>query len=119
VENMDYIILAENMGIDTIINKKVITASRIFRFTTSETVATVECLTGTDAEVMEFVAKQDSKIIKAPLNQIGFPKDSIVGGIIRENNSFIANGYTIIQPGDKVVVFALPSAINKIGKFFN
>ena len=119
VENMDYIVLAENMGIDTIINKKVITASRIFRFTTSETVTVVECLTGTDAEVMEFIAKPESKIIKAPLNQMGFPKDSIVGGIIRENNSFIANGYTVIQPGDKVVVFALPSAINKIGKFFN
>ena len=119
VENIDYIALAENMGIDTIINKKIITASRIFRFTTSESVSSVKCLTGTDAEVMEFVAKEDSKIIKAPLNQIGLPKDSLIGGIIRENNSFIANGYSLIQPGDRVVVFTLPSAINKLGKFFN
>jgi trk system potassium uptake protein TrkA len=119
VENIDYIALAENMGIDTIINKKIITASRIFRFTTSESVSSVKCLTGTEAEVMEYIAKPDSKIIKAPLNQIGFPKGSIIGGVIRQNNSFIANGYTIIQPGDKVVVFALPSAISKVGKFFN
>lgn len=119
VENIDYIALAENMGIDTIINKKIITASRIFRFTTSESVSSVKCLTGTEAEVMEYIAKPDTKIIKAPLNQIGFPKGSIIGGIIRQNNSFIANGYTIIQPGDKVVVFALPSAIKKVGKFFN
>ncbi|MBN2214095.1 MAG: Trk system potassium transporter TrkA [Bacteroidales bacterium] len=119
VENIDYIALAENMGIDTIINKKIITASRIFRFTTSESVSSVKCLTGTEAEVMEYIAKPDSKIVKAPLNQMGFPKDSIIGGIIRQNNSFIANGYTIVQPGDRVVVFALPSAINKVGKFFN
>ncbi|MFO7655509.1 MAG: Trk system potassium transporter TrkA [Bacteroidales bacterium] len=119
VENIDYIVLAENMGIDTIINKKIITASRIFRFTTSESVSSVKCLTGTNAEVVEYLAKEGSKITKAPLNQSGFPKDSIIGGIIRNDNSFIANGYTIIQPGDKVIVFALPSAIGKLGKFFN
>ena len=107
------------MGIDTIINKKLISASRIFRFTTSETVTAVRCLTGTDAEVMEFVVRPDSKITQGALNQIGFPVDSIVGGVIRGETSFIANGYTLIKPGDKVVVFALPSAIKKVGKFFN
>ena len=119
IENIDYIVLAENMGIDTIINKKLITASRIFSFTTSESVSTVKCLKGTDAEVMEYIVKKDAKITKGPLKQIGFPKDSIVGGVIREDNSFIANGYTIIKPNDRVVVFSLPSAINKVGKYFN
>jgi trk system potassium uptake protein TrkA len=119
VENMDYIHLAENMGIDTIVNKKLITASRIFRFTMSEELTNVKCLTGTDAEVMEFVAKPDSKITKGSLTQVGFPKDSIVGGVIRGDSSFIANGYTVIKPYDKVVVFALPSAIEKLGKYFN
>ncbi len=119
IENMDYIALAENMGIDTIINKKIITASRIFRFTTSEAVSSIRCLTGTDAEVMEFIAKPGSKITKGTLNQIGFPDDSIVGGVVRGKTSFIANGYTLIKPDDRVVVFALPSAIKKVGKFFN
>lgn len=119
VENMDYITLAENMGIDTIINKKLITAGRIFRFTTSESVSSVKCLTGTEAEVLEFVVKDDSKITQASLNELSFPKNSIVGGVIRGETSFIANGYTRIKPNDKVVVFALPSAINKVGKFFN
>ena len=119
VENMDYITLAENMGIDTIINKKLVTASRIFHFTASETVTSIKYLTGTEAEVLEFIVKQDSKITKGALNQIDFPKDSIIGGVIRDKSSFIANGYTIIKPNDRVVVFALPSAIKKVGKFFN
>ncbi|MCJ7473126.1 MAG: NAD-binding protein, partial [Actinobacteria bacterium] len=119
VENMDYITLAENMGIDTIINKKLVTASRIFQFTTGEVVSSIKYLTGTDAEVLEFIAKEDSKIIKSPLNQINFPEGSIIGGVIRDKSSFIANGYTHIQPDDLVVVFALPSAIGKVSKFFN
>lgn len=119
VENMDYIALAENLGIDSIINKKLITASRIFRFTMADEVASIKCLTGTDAEVMEFVAKPDSKITRGPLNQVGFPKESIVGGFVRGEESFIANGQSRILPNDRVVVFAMPSAITKVGKFFN
>ena len=119
VEIIDYIALAENMGIDTIINKKLIAASRIFRFTSSEVVSAVKCLTGTDAEVLEFEVQPDTKITEASLNQINFPKDSMVGGVIRGETSFIANGYTLIKPGDKVVVFCLPSAIPKVSKLFN
>lgn len=119
VEILDYILLAESMGIDTIINKKLIAASRIFRFTSADSVSSVKCLTGTDAEVMEFDVKPDTKITLASLNQISFPKNSIVGGVIRGDSSFIANGYTLIKAGDKVVVFTLPSAISKVNKFFN
>lgn len=119
VEIIDYIALAENMGIDTIINKKLIAASRIFQFTTSEAVSSVTCLTGTDAEVVEYDVKEDSKITHASLNQISFPKNSMVGGVIRGESSFIANGYSLIKAGDKVVVFALPSAIPKVSKLFS
>lgn len=119
VENMDYIHLAENIGVDTIINKKLITASRIFRFTMSEEVSSIKCLTGTEAEVMEYVVKPQSKVTEAPLKDIGFPDEAIIGGVIRGKNSFIAHGDTQIKPYDRVVVFALPSEIYTVGKFFN
>ena len=119
VENMDYIPLAETIGIDTIINKKLITASRIFRFTMSAEVSSIKCLTGTEAEVLEFVAKQDSLITMHKLREIDFPNDAIIGGFVRGNSSFIAQGESELKPNDRVVVFALPSAVSAIGKFFN
>jgi trk system potassium uptake protein TrkA len=119
VENIDYIKLAENMGIDVIINKKLITASRIFRFTISSEISSIRCLTGTDAEVMEFMVKPGSKITTGPLRDLKFPEDAIIGGVIRGKSSFIADGSSEIKPNDKVVVFALPSVIPKIAKFFN
>ncbi|MBL7113394.1 MAG: Trk system potassium transporter TrkA [Bacteroidales bacterium] len=119
VENIDYIKLADSMGIDTIINKKLITASRIFRFTMSSQISSIRCLTGTEAEVMEFNVKPGSRITEAELKEIQFPKDAIIGGVIRGKSSFIARGNTLIKPNDKVVVFALPSAIPKMEKYFN
>lgn len=119
VENIDYIKLADSMGIDTIINKKLITASRIFRFTMSSQISSIRCLTGTEAEVMEFNVKPGSRITEAELKEIQFPEDAIIGGVIRGKSSFIARGNTLIKPNDKVVVFALPSAIPKMEKYFN
>lgn len=119
IENMNYIRLAESMGIDTVINKKLITASRIYRYTMSTDVSSIKCLTGSDAEVMEFIVKPGAPITKGLLNQVSFPKDAIVGGVVRGDYSYIAKGDSEIKPYDRVVVFALPTAINKIGKFFN
>jgi trk system potassium uptake protein len=119
IENIDYISLAEKMGIDAVINKKLITASRIFRFTMAGEVSLIKCLTGSEAEVLEFVVQPDAKATKGPIRDIDFPDESIIGGIIRGKSSFIANGDTIIQPQDHVVVFALPSALNEIGNFFS
>jgi trk system potassium uptake protein TrkA len=119
VENMDYIHLAENIGVDTIINKKLITASRIFRFTMSEEVSSIKCLTGTEAEVLEFQVKPDAPVTKGLLAEIGFPREAIIGGVIRGKNAFIAHGDTQIKPYDRVVVFALPGVIHTIGQYFN
>lgn len=119
VENMEYIPLSESIGIDSIINKKLITASRIFRFTRSEEVTDIKCLTGTDAELMEFIVNKGAKITTAPLRDLDFPKDAIVGGVIRGKQSFIAKGDTVIKAHDRVVVFTLPGAKSKVEKFFN
>lgn len=119
VENINYIRLAESIGVDTVINKKLITASRIFRYTMSTDVSAIKCLTGSEAEVLEFIVKPGASITKGRLKDVHFPKDAIVGGVVRGDSAFIAKGDTEIKPYDRVVVFALPSAINKVGKFFN
>lgn len=118
IENMDYLGFAGNMGIDSIINKKLIAASHIFRYTINADVASVQCLTGTDAEVLEFIVHEKTKITKAPLQKLNFPKDAIIGGVVRGESNIIAKGDCVIEPGDQVVVFALPSAIDHVAKFF-
>ena len=119
VENLNYIKLAESIGIDTIINKKLITASNIFRFTLSSDVQAIKCLTGSEAEVLEFIVKPNSPATKAKVKDLDFPSEAIIGGIVRGDKVFIAMGNTEISAYDRVVVFAMPNTIAKIGKYFN
>ncbi len=119
VENLNYINLAESIGIDTIVNKKLITASNIFRFTMSTDVQAIKCLTGSDAEVLEFIVKPNSPATKARIRDLGLPVDAIIGGIVRGDKVFIAVDNMEIAPYDRVVVFSMPASVAKIGYFFN
>jgi trk system potassium uptake protein TrkA len=118
VENIDFMGIAESMDIGSLINKKLIAASYIYKYTLGAQVAQAKCLTASEAEVFEFIASEGSKITQAPIKDIGFPEDATLGGIIRGQMAFVVKGETMVQPDDKVVVFALPSAIRKLDKFF-
>ena len=118
VENIEYIRLAESMGVDAVINKKLITASRIFKFTLSNKVRFIKYMSGTNAEVLEYIVAPDTAITKKPLKDMNFPRNAIVGGVIRGNESYIAVGDTHIQAYDRVAVFALPEAVKEVDKFF-
>jgi trk system potassium uptake protein TrkA len=118
VENLDYIQLAESIGIDTIINKKLITASHIFKFTQGTDVQSVKYLTGSDAEMLEFVARTGCRASKAPIKELGFPKDAIIGGIVRGGKGIIAIGSTEIRPHDHVIVLAIGVDAVEIAEFF-
>ena len=119
VENIDYVALAEKLGIDSVINKKIIAASNIYRFTLDGEISLMKTMTGAiEAEVFEFVAQPGSRITQAPVYQLNFPEEAIIGGVIRGHLGFIVDGQTVIKPNDHVVVFALPQIASEIGKFF-
>ena len=118
VENIEYIRLAESMGVDAIINKKLITAGRIYKFTLSNKVRFIKYMSGTNAEVLEYIVAPDTTITKHMLKDMNFPKNAIIGGIIRGNEAIIAVGDTQIQAYDRVAVFALPEAVKEVDKFF-
>jgi len=118
VENFEYTRLAEEMGVDSVINKKLITAARIFKFTLSGRARFVKYMSGTKAEVIEYTVAPGSAVTKKPVKSLGFPQNAIIGGVIRGSESLIAVGDTQIEAYDRVAIFALPDTIKEIDKFF-
>jgi len=119
VENLDYIQMAEKLDIGTIINKKLIAVSHIYRFMLNADVSNVKCMTLADAEVAELVARPNSKITRKPVKELNLPKDMTLGGKIRNGKAEMIDGEMLIQAGDQVVVFCLNSAMHKIEDYFN
>ncbi|MEO0570823.1 MAG: Trk system potassium transporter TrkA [Bacteroidota bacterium] len=118
VENMDYFQLSQSIGIDTLINKKLLAANNIFRYIRRGEVLALTRLNNLNAEILEFEVKSTSVVNGEIIKELSFPREAIIGGVIRNGEGLIALGDFKISEGDKVVVCALPKAIPRIEKLF-
>jgi len=118
VNKVEYLPLTPTIGMDAVVSKQLLTANAVEHFIQHQEVTTLASLPGIDARFLEFIAKDEHKITKKPLKNIRFPKDAIVGAVMHNDELVIPKGETKIEPGDKVVVFSQPQAINDVEKLF-
>lgn len=118
VENIDYIHLSQNIGVDTMINKKLIAANFIFRHIRKGQVVNLTSIHGVDAEILEFEVQPGSKILEHELRNLNFPKTAIVGGVIRKGKGQTVRGNFQFESKDRVVVLSRPECIHTIEGFF-
>lgn len=119
VENLDYIHLAEELDIGTVLNKKTIAASYIYQLTLDAAVMNVRHLTSADAEVVEFSVVPGAKITRHKVKDLNLPDKINIGGLIRNGAPMLVNGNTLIMPNDRVIVFCTTEVIRKVEKYFN
>ena len=118
VENIDYIHLSQSIGVDTLINKKLIAANFIFRHIRKGEVVNLTSVHGVDAEILEFEVKVGAKILQDELRNLDFPSTAVIGGVIRKNSGFTVRGNFIFEPGDRVVVLSKPECIHAVEHYF-
>lgn len=118
VENLDYLDMAEDLDVGTIINKKTIAASHIYQLLLKAAVDNVKMLSVADADVAEFVVKKNSKVTKNPVMKLGLPHGVNIGGVIRNGKGMLVQGSTRLQEDDRVVVFCIGSTLKKLDKYF-
>ena len=118
VENLDYVKMAEELDIGTIINKMTNAASHIFQMMLDADVSNLRSLMLVDSEVAEFVAAEGSKVTKKPVKDLGLPFGTTIGGLVRKGVGMLVNGNSQIEAGDSVMVFCHEAKLNNIEKFF-
>lgn len=119
VSKPDFIPLAQTIGLDAVVNKKVAASNEIHRYVRSGQVISVTELRGIKAEVIELLTAEKSKVVGKEIQDIKLPEGCIIGGVLCQGSVEIATGKTLIKSGDRVMVFCLPEAVDKITKLFS
>lgn len=119
INKADYTPIIPTIGIDAYISKQLLTVNSILKFIRRGPVVNVASIPGISAEAIELIPNNNSKITRQPVHKLHFPKDAILGAVMRGKDVFIPVGNSQIQAGDKVVLFALPSAIYELEKLFD
>jgi trk system potassium uptake protein TrkA len=110
--------LLPHLGIDAAISPRISTANVILRYVRKGTVVSIFELPESDAETLEMVVSPGAKVAGKALREIGTPSGVIVGAIIHGAEIIIPKGDSVLQPDDRVVVFALPGAIADLERLF-
>jgi trk system potassium uptake protein TrkA len=118
VTRTPYMSFLPSIGINSTVNIRQSTANAILRFIRKGEVISVSTLQGIDAEVIELRIPETSRVIKRQLKDLDLPDGSLVAAVIRDREAFVPNGESRLQGNDRVILFALPKAINKIETAF-
>ena len=119
VENMDYFKLSHSIGIDNLINKKLLTANTIFRYIRRGDVVEMTMLNHLDVEILEFIVNQKSMVCDKKIKDLNFPRSAIIGGVIKNGKGIIALGDYVIKSEDRVLVCCLAEVVEKVEGFFS
>lgn len=118
VDNAVYTHISQNIGVDTIVNKKIIAANNIFRFVRKGRVEAITSLQGVDAELIEFLVHKDNQLTSKPLRKLKFPKEAKIACVVRDQEIFMPDEHFQLSKGDKVIVLCLFSGISKLERLF-
>ena len=114
-----YVKLLSGVGIDAAISSRLMAASTILRYVRQGRVEQVATFSDTDAEAIEIEVAEGARAVDETLHDLPLPIGVVVGGISRNETTFVPDGSTVIRAGDHIIFFALPESIESAASLFS
>ncbi len=118
VKRTEVLPLAEQIGIDTILNPRILTAGAILKYMRVGDIISVTLFGEERAEMLELIAQPGASVLNKPLKDINIPRGATIGAVVRDDKIIIPDGSFIIAANDRLIVFSLLKSIHKIERLF-
>ncbi|MBW1650699.1 MAG: Trk system potassium transporter TrkA [Deltaproteobacteria bacterium] len=116
IDRFDYFTLMPALGIDQVVSERVSAIDSILKYIRKGKVISAVSIKGETAEVLEAEALATSAIVGKPLKKASVPRGALIIGILREDQVIIPSGETVINPGDRIIIFATKEALPRVEK---
>lgn len=113
-----YIPISQSIGLDAAVSAKLAVSREIMSYLRGKHVLSVATVHGLDAEIVEMEAEPRSAITRGPLSELNLPRGMLVAAVDHGKKSEVATGKTVVNPGDRAIVFVLPSMMAKAERLF-
>ena len=118
LEKLNYVPLVHKVGVNTAVSSRLAVVDTILKFVRRGNILSMATLKGNDAEIIEFLATSQCKLLNQPLKNLNLPTDILICVVSRGRDIFIPTGHTQIEEEDKVVVIARPTHRGKLETLF-
>ena len=117
INRFSYFSLLSTIGVDQVVSTRLSAINSILQHIRRGKILSATTLKGEQAEVLEAVALETSDIVGKPIKKMAFPKGALLVSVVRKDDIIIPSGETVVEPGDKIIIFAKRKAVPKIEKF--
>ncbi|MEZ5352462.1 MAG: Trk system potassium transporter TrkA [Bryobacteraceae bacterium] len=112
VNKLNYLPMAQLLGISTTVSPRAAAVDGILQFVRKGRVQSVITFRQEEAEAIELIAAPGARYIGKRLRDVRMPRGSIVGAIVKPSGeAIVPRGDASIEPGDRVIFFAIESAV--------
>ena len=118
VDRYDYIELMEKVGVDIVLSSRVLAASEVLAFVRRGGIVSVSLLEGAKAEAIEVVVQAGARVSGKKLMDAALPRECLVCGYVRGSNTFVPNGHTVLEPGDRAIIIVKVKHSKNVLKYF-
>jgi trk system potassium uptake protein TrkA len=119
VNKTGYAGLVSTLGVDVVINPRTITVSTILQHVRRGRVHSVHPLHEGFGELIEADAMETSNLVGRPLREVKLPNGVLIGALVRDGTVISPRGSTVVQAGDRVILFAQSQSLKKVEKMFS
>jgi len=116
ISKFSYFPLMSMIGIEQVVSPRLSAINTILQHIRKGKVLSAISIKGEQAEVLEAVALPTSDIVGKPLKNISFPKGTLLIGIIHNDDVITPSGDSIVEPDDRIIIFARRKAVPQIEK---
>ncbi|MCX7781256.1 MAG: Trk system potassium transporter TrkA [Negativicutes bacterium] len=113
----EYISLMEQVGVDVVFSPRLLTAGAILRQVRRGEIVSVMLFEGSKAEAIELDIGKGNRLVGKRLKDLKFPQRALVGAVVRDQQTILPNGDTVLQVGDRAIIFTLPDRAAKVLDF--
>ena len=120
----NYSKIAKNVGINAVINPKLITANRIIKHVRRRknrrkcSIENVYKICNEKAEAIELIVNESTKFINVKLKDIKFHKQTLIAVIVRNNKTIIPSGDDYLKVNDRVIIVTKNTMLLDINDIF-
>jgi trk system potassium uptake protein TrkA len=113
-----YVPVYSALGIESLINPRLLAAAQILRLIRREDVVALSILQDEKAEVVEVILPESAKVVNRKIAEAGLPRGMLIGSLVRNGDVMVPNGNTVLKANDHLVIFAVPKVSARLDRFF-
>lgn len=118
ISRNEYGSLMEKVGVDIVLSTRLLSASEVLAFARRGGVVSVSLLEGAKAEAVEVIVQEGALVAGRRLIEIGLPRECLVCAYVRDGEAYIPNGQSVLQAGDRIILFVQKAHSKSVMKYF-